>query len=891
MAEKNKGSVPILMILMVIGIGVLFALFYILTNLKLTVSDNLLINFFETTTAKQTFRLTMDSFRGGLGAITSEAVFSPFDNGIPDSRGKTSYVVVNPKPSKTTTTSLTTTTSGETATTIEISYSETTTTIDTIVLETSYRKIPKSWVAETESYSGKHNGEAAWTEGAMSYPEIPESDFREYLENYTHYFLKDHLSEYLDLPAKIWVDYNISKPSFSENAVEFTVAANISLAFFDTYISPQPAGPYRFSYPVSVRDMYTAYTAGKKIVKGFDPGDISYEGSEKNFNTFIRDFVFRQPLPYSLSEKGDMEKQIKESIDSALGEYEESISGSYGIDAAFIRDRSLFRGYLNTSVEPEYRKKYDSYILNYTILVNITPASSEEFCCNWNPIGNISYKAKPSLNFLLNDTFLALQCDERHKTAIWKDHRDDYLNLLCSGSGSYQWKDITEFQSYLGKEDLLLDLDHSGGFDSYWNSSEEQWYRCGYSLGDVIRVDGYIDTVAGREEGSLGDDEELGEFGIYPLQGKFHGSFEDSSTGIGQGKLICSLEGRTALKNSKGEEGQDIGNRWLRCFDSVQDFRILSVSSSIEKVDSKEGFEDKYCCINKVKADDEKYICSSEEQKNDSYCCECFGGTWKWSPEASGRYGQGYCIGDGWCEKRDGESADDSEDCCLKTPVYSYVDPSDFSYQARLNRWTEGDINSKEYQTSDNECHSVCEEYFTGEGSVSDKTYPSCSGNSVKECDGSLTDCGESQKICSGCSTIFIERGCGDTRIPGRTGSECFIKINDPVFCDKRSCDYNSNGEGFCSSSCSIACGAGCQVSGEMTIGCEDRCKTESPDVLVTGMECNQGNCECSEGRRLVCGPGIFDSKPGDYAECNGEKYYCMGQESIGIYVWMEAPE
>jgi hypothetical protein len=174
----------------------------------------------------------------------------------------------------------------------------------------------------------------------------------------------------------------------------------------------------------------------------------------------------------------------------------------------------------------------------------------------------------------LNDTILALDCDDNHKGVIWSKHRSDEKIMACDGT-TLSWVD----SSALSRD--IYDLNDDDKNEAFWNT--ENWYKCMSHYGDDI----------GKDEGDIIDYDH-------------------------EGQLLC------------------YDYEWKRCTETIQDVMP-------------EG----YCCISDLSP---PQICNKDNQKDNQYCCECFGNTWD---------SRGFCIGDGVCENDEGEDVSNSpNDCC-----------------------------------------------------------------------------------------------------------------------------------------------------------------------------------------------------------------------------------
>jgi len=394
-------------------------------------------------------------------------------------------------------------------------------------------------------------------------------------------------------------------------SISFNVNATVGMTAGESEIKPR-LWKYYFDFPVSLNSTYNIYNVSKKITKGFEPGEIS------GFSDSELDFIALMNKTVGNEHDTGKEDAIKNKIKEMLSDYEDEIKKSKNLDVKFYYDPYYDTILYNLTLDATYQSDepgkadYKAYLINYTFLVNVTNASAEKFCCNWHPETNISGVEAITLRFILNDTFLALDCDDNHKTVVWKEHRDDGNHLVCVNDENkchhdegddILWVNSSEFSAG------LYDLDAEGNYESYWNSSEDQWYRCGYTFGDDI---GYK----------------------WPWVLSFDGLYDTANCGgtSDSGEILCD----------------HINKNWLKCLKDKQDFRI---------------FRNAYCCIDSAYPSyDTGEICKWDEQKDDEYCCVCFDHSWVGS---SRHDPNGYCIGDGVCEHDVGESVYDSpNDCC-----------------------------------------------------------------------------------------------------------------------------------------------------------------------------------------------------------------------------------
>lgn len=809
---KSKGSIPIGIILMVIIVGILFSLFYILVNLKVSYSNSMTLDFYDIVALKHTFNLTEKSLDGGLKAITSEAVFHPLDIGLPEITDS-SGAYINES-------------------------------------ENSYLKIPIPWLNETRVMSGIYAMHPSWTIGEMNVPEFTEVEFSDYLKKSIVKFMGDHLANHFDGPVEVNLTYSFSNVVFENDATNFNVTAKIIMNSISSKLKPFDAGPYVFSYPIYDVTEYAMYRTGEKIVNGFSAGEISFVDSQLNFSTFMLKVADSFSAPLSGREKAEYENLLEDEYAQRLDQYSSAID-STGSEAAFFFRDNFFRSTLSTFIDADYRKKYDAYLVNYTIIANVSDPSGQSFCCNWDPLGKQSSKEKPGLRFLLNDTFLGLDCDQRHASAIWFEHRDDSNHFICEYDGSgYSWYNISDYRN-LDSRDMLIKLKNEDSYDSFWDNSEQKWYRCGYSLGDVVRVDKEDDISQMISSGEIDAEEKIeNDIKIYPTStALFEGSYETGSGSVvsgsssfvsNMGQLICNIEGKTQATDSSVS-----GDSWLRCMDGVADFRKLSL------YDGFGNFNDLYCCVQSVHPEqNNEYICSIDKQRADEYCCDCFGYRWN---------NQGYCVGDNYCDHTNGETSATSEDCCQKPSWYM-----SYPYSRYMNPGTEA------YPKNDNICHAAC-------GFV-EGTSPQCDGDSLIQCDNSRFFCSQSQYRCSSdlCNQYLVERGCGDSTVG--PGGECFINVNmnAQTSCGVRPCEYDSTGEGKCSTTkCSKNCGAMCDSDSD----CSDICVSGS-ETLIIGRSCDLSGCTCTAGTTYVCAAGKGSN------QCGGNNFLCL--DMAGTFMWIQ---
>lgn len=874
----RKGIAPVYAFAIVICLMVAVLVFTGWVKLMGNMSRSDVLKLFEVVDLKNAFRLTIESLEGGLKAITSEAVFHPFDVGLPDRCDPSCYVVLNSK-ATTTTVSGTTTTLPATTTTIGLSAAFST--------MFSYMKYPMPWINDTIAVGECCAGTAAWTVGIISYPEFAKDGFTEYVKTSIKSFVQDHLATSFTQPFRIYLEYEFSDVSVEPSSVSFDVKAKINASSLESSIQQTDLGTYSFSYPLSVDKMFGAYEVAKRIPKGFEAGEIDPQYQQKNFSYFVSQIASGFSLPIDPSDETSMESGLETEIGNKLDAYAAAINSApigTGYLTEIFHDDRLFAGNLKTFIETDFRRKYMSYLVNYTVLVNITDPSASKFCCNWNPISNKSSREIPGLRFLMNDTFLALECDDSHASAIWSQHRDDYEHLICEKvGGTLSWNNLS---SYPEEKDMLLDLKGSGRYDSLWDASEQKWYRCGYSLGDVIRVDGMTDNelLQSQYSGEIAPDE-IVENQIKPYPNDvFDGFYDSAATSLvssggteDRGSVICYIKDRTQATDTGFFFADE--NQWLRCFNDVQDFKKLSVYNEFT-----DQFDEKYCCM----APDEtsKYICSIDEQKDYEYCCECFGHEWAGSSSTNG-----YCIGDGLCERKDGETTANSWDCCQSSDPYVPVDPTNLNYYARLNPGTEADLRDDNVAITNNRCGPACPGY-TG------KIEPTCSGNTLIKCDNSETNCGEPFSVCVGCGYIPIDRGCGPSRMKmtpafgGGTapGYECYWETKPYASCGVHACVQDGNNAKCDPNSCSMACGANCQIEPDgKTTGCDDVCGTVNPTILSVSRTCNTATCTCGSGTDYVCSSATPPTEKDKV--CGGSLYKCLSTE--GIYRWeyiSEAP-
>jgi len=555
-------------------------------------------------------------------------------------------------------------------------------------------------------------------------------------------------------------------------SISFNINATVGMTAGESEIKPR-LWKYYFDFPVSLNSTYNLYNVSKKITKGFEPGEISdFSDSELDFIALMNKTVGNE---YDTGKEDTIKNKIKEM----LSDYEDGIKKSKDLDVKFCYDLPYYDLTLDATYQSDEPGKadYKAYLINYTFLVNVTNASAEKFCCNWHPETNISGVEAITLRFILNDTFLALDCDDDHKTVVWKEHRDDGNHLVCvkdendchhDEGDDILWVNSSEFSAG------LYDLDAEGNYESYWNSSEDQWYRCGYTFGDDI---GYK----------------------WPWILSFDGLYDTANCGgtSDSGEILCD----------------HINKNWLKCLKDKQDFRI---------------FRNAYCCIDSAYPSyDTGEICRWDEQKDDEYCCVCFGNRWV----GSSRYDpNGYCIGDGVCEHDVGESVYDSPtDCCEMdcTAVY------------------------------DNKCYDECsvkcghpeENIFEGATQIcSDGKHVLRCWNTSTQAERVSQYCGDDFYQCcdSNCGKKLVTRGC--------SAGKCYVDYSGSCV----DCGYYTCSAGSCTATCSKACGAECETTDDCTNPPHDSCDERS---------CN-ANCECVY--ELKCDGTTCGVGSGDYCQyCN----------------------
>jgi len=425
-------------------------------------------------------------------------------------------------------------------------------------------------------------------------------------------------------------------------------------------------------------------------------------------------------------------------------------------------------------------------------------------------------------------------------------------------------------------------------YDAFWDSSKSNWYRCGYSLGDVIRVDMISSIKQKILSGEIGADENV-ESGmlLYPREGFFEGDYESGYGSIAKGtsslvqdkgQFVCSLTPKKV--NASVQEGGAWKNivvanySWLRCMNTVQDFQNISINTSFinPKTGLNEGrFINTYCCVTKKHPEvTHEYVCSIESQRADRYCCECFGYEWKMrNPNAKTEEEMniGFCIGDGYCDTANGESIGESGDCCEGGSWL--VDSKDPSYTKYLNPGTQG------YPVNDNICHAACHNDvpFT-------ESSPRCDGNVLIQCDSSRTQPFENQYVCSGmCEQQKLEIGCGPSTVG--PGGELYSRKLAPESCGFHPCDYLEATGKCVMNKCSKFCGAECESDDD----CPDSCGT---NVLYVSRKCliNSGeleyDCKCVQDEAHSC---TEDSHSEGSAQCGGNTYHCI--DLGGNYLWV----
>jgi len=378
---------------------------------------------------------------------------------------------------------------------------------------------------------------------------------------------------------------------------------------------------YNLSYDVP---LYEYYLAGLAFVNGSDAmplGKLNFSGT-----LFITASQFY---------RSDQRDALVSNITELFKAYVDAISREYGLylELPGVRyceaSREIIRGNISPDVSVIFKTNdgdliddYNAYLIIYDFIANVT--NYNYICCNWHEDIRHAVKEPVRLQFRVKDALLALECDEHHVGVVWGKHRFDNKTLACfndtldcNGNSDYEeWKESEKLA--VG----LYDMDADNKYEALWNGST--WIKCQKHYGDDLpKKSGTILNFSS---------------GVYNTS-----TAETCSPGV--------------QYTSRGGQILCWDSDWKKCFEEVQDFHVI----------------DEFCCIASLSHyRTTAEICKKEQQKDDQYCCECFGNTW----HGTSRFDpNGFCIGDGICEYDVGENVTNSpRDCCEADGTAVYDD-------------------------------------------------------------------------------------------------------------------------------------------------------------------------------------------------------------------------